>query len=487
MKLLSAVQMSLVLLAWGGVLFSFAWAFSRKRANPEAFTVAGRQVGFGFGASSLLASWIWASSIMMPAQAGYQHGLAGPLYYAFGGALMLAIFAPFVKRVRELTPNGHTIPEYAGARLGPGARRVMVAISLFYALFALYINLSAIGYLVSSFSTLPYEAGVFITAAVVLAYSLIGGLRSTILTDTVQWLAITVAGVVLAPLIIQRFGGPAQLATTLPALGDKGNLFSASAFLKMGLPWCIMGFFSGFSHQSLWQRAWAIRPDCLRKAYLLAGAGWFPYALAFGTLGVIALAADISSPVGNGSDIAPVVAAHFLSGGEALLFVLLVLAAACSTCDGSLCGCAAIVMTDLAPASLRKAGAKAERLLALGRWSMIAAMGLSAFLALWKVSLLQLLFLAGCLKSGLVIPLLASMYWDRVEGKGFCYGVLVGGAASIGVTLYLKNSGITPYFDLFGLLIGVGVSALFCVAMAWANPSRFDFATLTRTVKRFGT
>ncbi len=482
---LSAVGMSLVLVLWGAALFALAWVFARRRGSAEGFTVAGRQVGLGFGAASLLASWIWASSITAPAQAGYQFGVAGPLYYSLGGALMLVIFAPFVRRVRELTPNGHTIPEYAGARLGVGARRVTVAIALFYAVFALYINLNAIGYLVSSFSTLPYAAGVFITAAAVLAYSLVGGLRSSILTDSVQWVAITIAGVALAPIVLMRYGGPAHLAQALPALGDKGSLLSMNAFLRMGLPWCIMGFFSGFSHQSLWQRAWAIRPNCLKRAYLLAGIGWFPYSLAFGALGFIALAAGIASPVGNGSDIAPVVAARYLTSGESLLFVILIVAAACSTCDSALCGFSAISMADVAPRSLRNDAAHGAALLSWGRWSMVFAMTLGATLALRKVSLLQLIFALGSLKCGLVVPLLASMYWDRVEGKGFCSGVVGGGIVGIGSSLALES--VTPYYSLLSLLLGVGTSAALCFGFALRQRRRFEFGSLTTSVRRFGT
>ncbi|MCC6443068.1 MAG: hypothetical protein IT210_06370 [Armatimonadetes bacterium] len=483
MSRFSTSEMACLLLAWGVFLFLLAWFLARRRdETAEGFTVAGRQIGFGFGAASLLAGWIWALSLYAPAQAGYQYGVAGPFYYSLGGAMMLCVFVPFVRRIRALTPEGHTIPEYVGARLGIQARVLTMIITLLWCPIILFFNLSVVGYLVSNFSSLSFQAGVLIVAVTVTSYSLAAGLKASIITDCVQFAAISIAGLLIVPIVFARSGGVEAMSAGLATLGDKGNFLSAKAFFQMGLPWLVLGLLGGFSYQSVWQRAWAIRVKDLGRSYFLAGAGWFPYSLAFGIFGIIALTAGIPSPAGDGSDITPAVAAHYLHSIEAVIFVVLVLAAACSTCDSALCAFSTILMTDVAKGFLHK-DASEKHLLIWGRAGMIVAAALGAALTMYKVSLLQFIFILGAARAPLVFPLLGSLFWNRIEGRGYFWGVLGGICAGVASALWLRS--ITSYHNLFSILISIGVSASFCLYFAWRNPHQFDYSRLKESVRRF--
>jgi Na+/proline symporter len=465
------------------LLFGLAWFVGRsRRESAEGFMVAGRHVGLGFGSASLLAGWIWALSLYAPAQAGYQYGIAGPVYYSAGGALMLIVFMPFVRRIRELVPEGHTIAEYVGARFGRAAHLLTVLITLVWTVVILYFNLSVVGYMVSSFSGVDYETGIVIVALIAVSYSLLSGLKASILTDAAQFGAISLAGLILAPIVISRFGGPSALVASLETLGDRGDPFSMRAFLQMGLPWMLLGLVGAFSYQSVWQKAWAIRADSVSRAYLIAGAGWFPYSLAFGVFGVIALAAGIPSAAGDGSDITPVVAAHYLTSGESVLFVVLVLAAACSTCDGALCAFSSILMTDVIRGYLAPTMA-GRRLLRWGRLGIVFVGSLGALLAFQKESLLQLLFLLGAARVALAVPLLTSLYWRRATQAGYVYGVL--GGVICGVTAAATLHSVTPYHSLISLLLGLGVSGGICALFALTSRGpRFEFDTLRTRVRK---
>ncbi|MEN6403753.1 MAG: hypothetical protein ABFD94_17550 [Armatimonadia bacterium] len=483
MPRLSAGEMLAVLLGMWAVLFGLAWFFARwRRETAEGFMVAGRKVGLGFGTASLLAGWIWALSLYAPAQAGYQYGIAGPLYYSLGGAMMLIVFMPFVQRVRALVPEGHTIAEYIGARFGRAAHLLTITITLLWTWAMMYFNLSVVGYMVSSFSGLSYEAGVVIITLIAVSYSLLAGLKASILTDAVQFAAISIAGLILAPIVICRFGGPIALADSLSALGDKGDLLSSRAFLQMGLPWLLLGLLGAFSYQSIWQKAWAIKSEHVGRAYLMAGAGWFPYSLSFGVFGVLALAAGIKSAAGDGSDITPVVAAHYLTSAESVVFVVLVLAAACSTLDSALCAFSSILMTDVIRGYVAP-NLSDRSLVFWGRLGIIF-LGLTGMaLAFQKESLLQLLFLLGAARAALAFPLLSSLYWRKANGSGYVYGVL--GGILCGMTAAWGLKPITPYHSLISLLLGIGVSTALCVLFALANrESEFDYDDLQQRVRK---
>lgn len=479
---LSTLQMAALLVGMGTTLFVLAWTLARwRRETAEGFMVAGRQVGLGFGAASLLAGWIWALSLYAPAQAGYQYGIAGPLYYSFGGAMMLVVFQPFVQRVREVVPEGHSIPEYVGARFGSSARVLTMVVAMLWTVVMLYFNLSAVGYLVSSFSPMAYETGIVVVAVIVVSYSLVAGLKASIITDSVQFAAISVAGLVIAPLVISRFGGPHALAAGLAQLGDKGNLLSGNAFVHMGLPWLILGLLGGFSYQSVWQKAWAIDKQHVGKAYLIAGAGWFPYSMAFGTFGVLALVAGIKSTTGDGSDITPVVAAQYLGPAASTLFVILVLAAACSTCDSALCAFSTILMTDVIRGYVAP-GISDRSLVLWGRIGIVLLGIVGAVTATHKGSLLQLIFLLGAARAALVFPLLSSLYWRRAEGRGYFWGVLGGIVTGIAASLSLKDD---PMGSLYSLLIALGVSIGISALFVALNRQPFDYGCLSARVRRF--
>src|SRR5690554_8165696 len=87
--------------------------------------VAGHHVGFGMGAASMTATWIWAASFYAAATSGYTYGVSGPIHYGLWGALMILFIYPFGRRFRKLAPNGHTLGELIHARHGSSSQLIL--------------------------------------------------------------------------------------------------------------------------------------------------------------------------------------------------------------------------------------------------------------------------------------------------------------------------------------------------------------------------
>jgi len=424
--------------------------------------VAGRDVPFGLGVVSALASWIWALSVNAPAQAAYNFGVAGPVYFGLGGAIMLVVLAPFAGKIRALAPRGRTLPGFIAQRHGAAGRHTILAINMLSVGVLLFLNLTVVGYLVETFTELSYGAGVVIVCAIAAGYAILGGISASIITDVIQIALITIAAVVLVPTMFHRAGGVASIASGIA--GDKADLFSRTAFLAMGLPFLVQSLVSAFAYPGLWQLTWAIRGRSVTKAFITAGVSYIPYALLLGSVGLIALGSGVVPGDASASDIAPATAREFLPASMGGLFIVLVLAAACSSCDTSLSAFGALAMNDIYRAHVNPKATDRQMLLA-GRVSMALFAAVMAALAVRKVSLLEAVFFIGAAKAAMLFPLIATLYWKRLTSAGFVSGILGGMAIGVALFLGLKHAGVehyraisTPCSVAAGAVIAVGVS-----------------------------
>lgn len=97
----------LMMLVFYGGTYLLSLIIKKDKESTSGFMVAGHGVGFGMGAASMTATWIWAASFYAAATSGYKYGLSGPIHYGFWGALMILFIYPFGMRFRQLAPNGH--------------------------------------------------------------------------------------------------------------------------------------------------------------------------------------------------------------------------------------------------------------------------------------------------------------------------------------------------------------------------------------------
>ena len=107
------------LLIFGLAMLAVTYFFARRKnvSSKEGFLVAGRQVGWFLGGSSIAASWIWAPALFVSVQLAYQKGLAGIFWFTFPNIIALVIFAFLAPKIRELLPDGFTFPQYIKYRL----------------------------------------------------------------------------------------------------------------------------------------------------------------------------------------------------------------------------------------------------------------------------------------------------------------------------------------------------------------------------------
>ncbi|WP_430429249.1 sodium/proline symporter PutP [Parasphingorhabdus sp.] len=238
-----------------GTLFSLAlyfvamlaigfYAWRKSTDSSEAYLLGGRKLSPAVAALSAGASDMSGWLLL---------GLPGALYAAglieiwigiglFVGALVnWIVVAPRLREQTERLGNALTIPEFLANRFPDRALALRVTSAIIIVLFfAVYTAAGLVGggkLFETSFVGLfvdtglsDYMLGIWITAGVVLAYTMVGGFLAVSLTDFVQGCIMVVALVLMPLVVLTSDGGISAVTTQLDAIDP--NFLSLTAGLS---------------------------------------------------------------------------------------------------------------------------------------------------------------------------------------------------------------------------------------------------------------
>ena len=182
-----------------------------RRRGSLAFFVNDRSSGALHTGFSLAASCIGGSATMGMAGLAWQAG--SPAFWWLGsGACGLALLTVFLaRRVRE--SGAYTMPEMVAAWLGPRARTLVSVIIMPAWLAILAAQFTAMGKLVAALAGMSPEGALLAGAAVIVAYSCLGGQASVIRSDLPQCVLL-LAGIAVA--FLWLFGHDAAPLEAMP-------------------------------------------------------------------------------------------------------------------------------------------------------------------------------------------------------------------------------------------------------------------------------
>jgi len=463
-------------------VFGIAWValgvwWGRLATSYEGYTVAGRNVGLAMGAATAVATWITSNTTMLAPQFALELGVWGMLAYATASFGLFA-FAPMATRIRRLMPNGFTAVEFMRRRYGAWGGIPFLIISLFYALTWLISMAMAGGKLLEVLSSIPYEQGMTVVLTVCVLYTLFGGMYAVIGTDFIQSVIIMIGLIVVAVTVLlhvdmgQIHGSLSQQRPMLLSI-----LFPAALMALFNN--MLFGFGEIFHSNVWWSRAFAMRENVGGKAYLLGGLLWLPIPILAGFLGLAAPALGIG--ISQPDTVGPVVAAHLLGFGGAILVFIIVFCSLASSIDSLLAATADLLAHDVALPTVRRLGWEpsdmGKRWLAGGA---VVLLGLVAWIvALPNISdLATVLFFAGPLVGSCIWPILGGLYFRRPGGLAAGLAMLLG-----------SGLGLLAYFQIgwyVGSLVGAAVSGLVFGSIVWLFPQRYDFARLRQPPPRAG-
>ncbi|MBT4411453.1 MAG: sodium/solute symporter, partial [Bacteroidetes bacterium] len=220
--MISPIDAVIIVVYLVGILTIGILSVKLKNMSSERYFLAGRGLKWPVIGAALFASNISTIHLVGLAASGYNEGLVwGNFEWLAAITLILLglVFAPFYFKSKI-----STLPEFMEKRYGQGARTVLAIIAIIGALFVhIGMSLYAGAVVFHAFFGIPVMVSILIISVVTIAYTVLGGLKAVVVTETIQTGILIIGALILT--IIAAF-----------ALPDKGihTLADLKAVLKPG-------------------------------------------------------------------------------------------------------------------------------------------------------------------------------------------------------------------------------------------------------------
>ncbi|PHH85559.1 hypothetical protein CDD83_250 [Cordyceps sp. RAO-2017] len=433
--------------------------FNNEVQTSEMFNTAGRTVKSGLVASAVVSSWTWAATLLQSSGVCYRYGVSGPFWYASGATVQILLFATLAITLKKRAPNAHTFLEVIKARYGTAAHLTFIVFGLMTNVLVSLMLIAGGSATVNALTGVHPVAAIFIMPIPVVAYTFIGGLKATFITDYIHGVAVLIIVMVFALNAYATsdvLGSPSavydrlvEAARAHPVAGNRDG-----SYLTMrsqgGVTFFIINIVGGFGTVFLdngyYNKAIAAHPVHALPGYIMGGAAWFaiPWLTAT-TLGLAALALE-SSPrfptfpdrmseaeVSAGLAL-PYAAVALLGKGGAAATLVMIFLAVTSSFNSELVATSSIFTYDVYRTYVRP-DASGRRLILMSHACMVLYAAViccvSVGLLYNGISMGYLYLLMGVLISAAVIPATLTLLWSRQNRVAAALTPVLGTACAI--------------------------------------------------------
>jgi Na+/proline symporter len=347
---------------------------------------------------SLIISWIFAKSITNAANLGLEFGIVGGLAYA-GYYLSFAVAGILIYQLRTIG-NFTSIHEFLTTKFGKKAMllfSVLIVIRLFNEVWS---NTMVIGTYFGAQGSSPFYAAIIVFTLLTLAYSLKGGMSSSIFTDAIQMVLFSILLIIILWKVfsMDRFS-VSTVATSSTWSFELGlNLFFAALIQSFSYP---------FHDPVLTDRAFIASPKVTRKSFLWASVLGGLCIVLFSIIGVYAktkgITGDAAFEVGKAFGVVILLVINFI-----------MITSAASTLDSTFSSFSKLVSLDL---NLGKS-------VTFGRFSMAIVALLGTIPVFLNAEILSATTISGTMVIGLTPVFL---FWNmKVPKISFYLSVICG-------------------------------------------------------------
>lgn len=475
------------------------YAYKTTSDDVSGYMLGGRKLGPGVTALSAGASDMSGWMLMGLPGAMYIYGLSSTwiaVGLLLGAYLNYIIVAPRLRTYTEVANDSITLPDYFENRFNDNTRILRIVSSIVIVIFfTLYTSSGVVGggKLFESSFGLSYEVGLYVTAGVVVAYTLFGGFLAVSMTDFVQGCIMFVSLILVPWVAIDHLGGISEVTTAVGQLNpDLLSWVGTSSVLAIisALSWGL-GYF-GQPHIIV--RFMAIRSVKDIKTARRIGMSWMLVtivgAITTGFVG-IAYVAETQMTLSDPETIF-IVFSQFLFHPLISGFLLAaILAAIMSTISSQLLVTSSSLTEDFYRTFVKRDASQHE-LVVIGRLSVLLVALVAIALAYDRdSSILTLVSNAWAGFGAAFGPLVVlSLYWKRMTFAGALSGIIVG-AVTVLIWIYapVTIDGLSLSSYLYEIVPGVLASTLAIVIVSKLSqepsvPVRQLFDTMLMTLKK---
>ena len=284
---------SIMLVVIISLIFVFLGLFySKKYQGINNYLTANRNIGFFSLSTSLVASALGAWILFGPASAATWGGIGAVIGYALGTAFPMIFLISLGKKIRNKFPKGSTLIEFLRKRFGKSLFRLILLMTVFYMFIFLCAEVTAIATLINYISGTELWITSIIILISTLTYTLYGGLRASIFTDTIQMIVILILLIISIFYLISFSGDQFSISF----IKEKSpHLLSASYIpnYTAGLTFFIAVAATHLFHQGNWQRVYAAKNNqILFKSLIVAFIVIIPIVFFMGFTGLVAVSVN---------------------------------------------------------------------------------------------------------------------------------------------------------------------------------------------------
>ena len=438
-----------------------------KDGGDKDYFLGGRRMGAWVSALSAGASDMSAWVLMGLPASIYLAGV-GQAWIAIGLAIGYAISwtveAPRLRRFTVVANDSITVPQYLTNRFLSSSKVLQVICAvIFLVAYTIYAasSMKACGTLFHTVIGIDTNVAMYIAAAIIVAYTFLGGFNAVCWTDFFQGM-LMLAALLIAPIFalgIISSGGAAMSFSDMPA--GYWDLFGNWKDVVSGLGWGL-GYF-GMPHIIV--RFMSLESQKSLKKSAKIGITWnvliVIFSVAAGCIGHVLLG-DIADSSTVFIQMVRMMFPAVISG----ILLSAILAASMSTADSQLLVSASAFASDVYKPILRKDKASEKEMLWIGRVVVLAISVVALLIASNPNagSIMDLVSNAwGVFGSAFGPVILFSLFWKRFTFSGAVAGILVGAVVDVLWLVCLSSTGI------YEIIPGFIASVIACIAVSLAS------------------
>jgi solute:Na+ symporter, SSS family len=440
---------------------------STRVHNSKDFAAGGRSMSFPLVMAMVFATWFGSEAVLGIPATFIQDGFAGIVedpFGSFGCLLLVGIF--FARKLYRM--NLLTLGDFFRKRFGPNVELITSLVIMASYLGWIAAQLTALGVVfnVLSDGSITTTQGMIMGTAIVLVYTLYGGMWSVAMTDTFQMVIIVVGLGYLTWLIGDMAGGPQKVITQAAAEGKFSFIHSFTAKEIVAFIGAAVTMMLGsIPQQDVYARVMSAKTEKIASHATIAGAVFY---LAFCMLPIfLTYAASMIDPAmvsqfleSDAQMILPHLILERTPVFAQVLFFGALLSAIMSTASGTLLA-PSVTFTENVLKRFRPNMSDREFLKAM-RVTIICCAVITLSFALYSnASIYEMV--GGAYKVTLVaasVPLIAGLFWARATTQGALLAIGFGLLSWLSLEFNYQDGDFWPpqlvglMMSVFGMLVG---------------------------------
>jgi len=461
---LKPVDVAIIAIYFVAVL-AIGFYLKGQSGTGEDFFLAGREMTAWIAGLSFLSANLGSLELMGWAAASYQYGILAAHWYWIG-AIPAMLFLGIVMMPFYYISKTHSVPGYLKLRFGEPSRALSAITFACMTVLMSGINMYSMALVLKVVLGWDIHFSIWISSITVAVYVALGGLRSAIFNEVLQFVLIWLGALLIPILGLVEAGGWTNLQRKIAASLGSGSYTHMWSTLgsfsdnPMGIHWTGivlgLGFVTAFGYWTtdflVVQRVLTAKDLRAAKMAPVIGAAFkmlVPFivilpgllALAVLPMKLTGEAAAVASHGHSYNEVLPLMLARYCGPGLLGLGITALIAGFMSGMAGNVTAFSTVWTYDIYRALIRKAAPDAHYV-SMGRWSTVIGVLVSIGTAYLVMGFLSIMDYVQALFSFFIAPLFGTvilgMLWKRATPMGGFLGLLCGTLSSVGMWAWVK-------------------------------------------------